>query len=360
MKTGSGLGLSERESGILDSIPEPVVIVDHQRAVVAVNRAAGRDIGVAYPGRALALSLRHPAALAAVDEVVAGGAALTVEVTFRVPSARTFSVVVAPLHGGGTRAPGEVATGAVLVFHEVTAERRAQQMRSDFIANASHELRSPLSALVGFVETLRGPARDDPVARARFLDIMAAEGARMTRLIEDLLSLSSIEADEHVAPQERVDVLQAVRRVSESLGPAAAERQMRIQVNAMGELPAVNGDADQLAQVFRNLIENAVAYGRPGTEVTVGLRGIERVAESNRPGLAITIADLGEGIAPEHLPRLTERFYRVDSARSRKLGGTGLGLAIVKHILNRHRGRLSIDSELGKGSRFTVTLPAAT
>ena len=350
METRVGLSISPRDVGILDSIPEPVVIIDRLRTVSAANAAAVRDVGVAYAGRALALSLRHPAALAAVEEVLAGGETRTIEVTLRTPNARTYSLVVAPLQG---------AAGAVLIFHDVTSERRAQQMRADFIANASHELRSPLSALVGFIETLRGPARDDAAARARFLEIMGAEAGRMTRLIENLLSLSSIEADEHVIPQGRVDIGQTLAAVVDTLMPAATARDMRIRTEILVTLPPVAGDPDQLVQVFRNLIENAIAYGRSGSEVLIVARPIERMPEGTRPGVAISIQDEGEGIPRDHIPRLTERFYRVDAAGSRKLGGTGLGLAIVKHILNRHRGRLTIESEMGRGSRFTVTLPAA-
>ena len=350
----ASLGLSQRETGILDSIPEPVVIVDHQRAVVAVNRAAARDLGVGYAGRPLALSLRHPVALAAVDEVLSRGGSRSVEVTFRAPTQRTYSMLVAPL-----QAAPAAADGAILVFHDVTSERRAEQMRADFVANASHELRSPLSAIVGFIETLRGPAKDDAVARTRFLEVMAAEAARMTKLVEDLLSLSAIEADEHLAPQGRVDLAGVLQRVAERLETRAQDKNMRVRLDLPAELPAVAGDADQLAQVFRNLIENAIAYGRAGTDVRVGVSAVERSGEAVRAGVAVVIEDEGEGIAADHIPRLTERFYRVDPGRSRKLGGTGLGLAIVKHILNRHRGRLTIGSELGRGSRFTVTLPAA-
>jgi two-component system phosphate regulon sensor histidine kinase PhoR len=351
----ASLGLSQREAGILDSIPEPVVIVDNQRAVVAVNHAAARDIGVGYAGRALALSLRHPVALAAVDEVLSRGVSRSVEVTFRTPTQRAYSMLAAPLQS----ASGTESEGAVLVFHDVTSERRAHQMRADFVANASHELRSPLSAIVGFIETLRGPAKEDAVARARFLDVMAQEAARMTKLVEDLLSLSAIEADEHVPPQGTVELAPLLARVAESLRSRADARGVRVRLELPEAVPNVAGDADLLAQVFRNLVENAINYGRPNTDVRITAQPVERVAEAARPGVAIAVEDQGEGIAPDHIPRLTERFYRVDPGRSRNLGGTGLGLAIVKHILNRHRGRLTIASDLGRGSRFTVTLPAA-
>jgi two-component system phosphate regulon sensor histidine kinase PhoR len=351
--------LPRLEAAFLDSIPEPVILVDHQRNVLAANRASEAEIGVTYAGRALALSLRHPSALAAVDRVLAEGRQRTVEVTILAPTERTFNLIVAPLDAAALAVEGEGKQGVVLVFHDVTAERRAEQMRADFVANASHELRSPLSALVGFIETLRGPARDDLEARERFLEIMSVEAARMTRLIEDLLSLSAIEANEHVAPSGKIDVIVLLQGVIDALSPQAVEHNVRLVLESEDGLTEVAGDEDQLAQVFRNLAENAVSYGGDGKQVRIVARAIERLPDSNKHGVSVAIHDQGEGIPREHLPRLTERFYRVDKARSRQAGGTGLGLAIVKHIVNRHRGRLAAESEIGTGSTFTVMLPAA-
>jgi two-component system phosphate regulon sensor histidine kinase PhoR len=217
-------------------------------------------------------------------------------------------------------------------------------MRADFIANASHELRTPLSTLIGFLETLAGPAREDTEARARFLPIMLEQARRMARLVSDLLSLSRIELHEHTPPTGRVDLTAILHGVADALEIKAKNRGMAIRIEA-DRLPPVLGDADELAQVFQNLIDNAVKYGSRNSEVRV-MAGPAEV-------------DRGEGIPREHLPRLTERFYRVDSARSRELGGTGLGLAIVKHIVNRHRGHLEIESAPGEGSRFTVYLRTA-
>ena len=225
-------------------------------------------------------------------------------------------------------------------------------MRADFVANVSHELRTPLSSLLGFVETLRGPARDDAEARDKFLSIMHEQAERMLRLIEDLLSLSRIEMDEHTRPRGRVDLGQVLGTVKDMLSMKAAGRNMRIELDLAAGIGPVTGDADQLTQVFQNLVDNALKYGRKGTAVEV------TAAESGDGDISVTVADRSEGIPPEHLPRLTERFYRVDAARSRQLGGTGLGLAIVKHIVNRHRGHLSVDSAIREGSRFTVTLPS--
>jgi len=223
-------------------------------------------------------------------------------------------------------------------------------MRADFVANASHELRTPLAGLVGFVETLQGPARNDRRAQERFLAIMAEQTDRMRRLVEDLLSLSRIEQREHEPPTARVDVGGVLRGVRDLIGMKARDRDVAIEFDIAPDLPTVIGDADELTMVFQNLVDNAVKYTAPGTSVQVAVR-----VEDGK--LIVAVGDHGEGIAPHHVERLTERFYRVDNARSREMGGTGLGLAIVKHALSRHRGRLEIDSELGRGSTFTVVLP---
>jgi two-component system phosphate regulon sensor histidine kinase PhoR len=297
--------------------------------------------------RDLAASLRNPAVLAAADAVLRGEAARVVEFSLTVPVERWLSARFARIHG-----PSLDGAVAVLTLHDITALKRAEQMRADFIANAGHELKTPLASLTGFVETLRGPARDDAVARERFLGIMQEQSERMGRLVDDLLSLSRIELNEHVAPTDRIALAPVIEHVADTLELRAADRRMQLALAIPDDLPAVLGDPDELTQVFQNLLDNAIKYGRPATDISVaasGERGFVRVA----------VADRGDGIPAEHLPRLTERFYRVDTARSRELGGTGLGLAVVKHILNRHRGRLEIDSVLGQGSTFTVWLRAA-
>ena len=238
-------------------------------------------------------------------------------------------------------------------------------MRADFIANASHELRTPLATLTGFIDTLLGPARDDAEARERFLTIMHQQAGRMTRLVEDLLSLSRIELNEHVVPRDRVALRPLLADLAEALALRAGGRGMRISLAVPDDLPDVLGDRDELAQLFQNLFDNAIKYGRAGTEITVVAESARRVEPERpaTPSVAVAVRDRGDGIAREHLSRLTERFYRVDTARSREMGGTGLGLAIVKHIVNRHRGALDIESTPGLGSAFTVRLrpyPAAT
>jgi two-component system phosphate regulon sensor histidine kinase PhoR len=244
-------------------------------------------------------------------------------------------------------------------MHDLTAIKRTEQMRVDFIANASHELRTPLAAVAGFIETLKGPARDDPEARDQFLDIMGIEAERMRRLIEDLLSLTRIELNEHVPPQGEVRVETVVQQAAAALTPLAKADGITITVDAPGPLPVVTGERDELVQLFQNLIHNAIKYGRDNGEVKITLR---QQGATGRRGpetvLVAAVKDDGEGIPPEAIPRLTERFYRVDVKRSRERGGTGLGLAIVKHIVNRHNGRLQIESRPGEGSTFTIVLPA--
>lgn len=347
----------ELRENVLDSVPDMLLTLDGQRRVVRANLAARKLLGDAILGRELAKVLRYPAVLDAVEEVLDGAEAQSVSLSLPDPIGRDFSVSVQPL---ANRAPD--GTRAVVTLHDVTALRLAERMRGDFVANASHELRTPLATLVGFIETLLGPARDDEEARQRFLVIMQEQARRMSRLVDDLLSLSRIEQNEFVAPTGAVDLQPLAERMAASLELAAARRGSRISVKAEPGLPAVVGDADELSQLLQNLIDNALKYGRPDGTVHVSIARPERLPPSfPRPGqgaVAIAVRDEGEGIAREHLSRLTERFYRVDAARSRAVGGTGLGLAIVKHIVNRHRGTLTIESEIGAGSTFTIYLPA--
>jgi two-component system phosphate regulon sensor histidine kinase PhoR len=294
---------------------------------------------------------RNPAVLAAADAVLAGADVRTVEFSVSAPVARLLEARLARIDG-----PSLDGAAAIITLHDITALKRADEMRADFVANAGHELKTPLSTLLGFIETLRGPARDDAAARERFLGIMHEQAGRMARLVDDLLSLSRIELNEHIAPTARIAIEPVIENVAATLELRAAERGMRIDLNLPDDLPEVQGDHDELAQVFQNLLDNAVKYARRDTTVTVSVGTGSGPAG---PMLWVAVADHGDGIPSEHLTRLTERFYRVDNARSRELGGTGLGLAIVKHVLNRHRGRLDIASTLGKGSTFTVWLRAA-
>ena len=341
------------------ALPEPLLLLDSGRRIVRANDAAVQLLGDRLVNRDLAGTLRHPAVLAATDAVLRGEGLRVVEFEVASPVERHLSARLAPLSP-----PTAEGAAAVLVLHDLTDLKRSQRLRADFVANASHELRTPLASLVGFIETLRGPARDDAAARERFLAIMSEQAGRMTRLVDDLLSLSRIEMNEHRAPTDAVDIGTVLRAVADALEQRAAARDMHFAFELPSDLAPVLGDPDELAQVFQNLCDNAIKYGAAGTAIEISGFASGRMLPASRPGqrgaaVAIAIRDHGPGIARDFLPRLTERFYRVDPARSRALGGTGLGLAIVKHIVSHHRGALDIDSELGQGSVFTVHLPVA-
>ena len=339
---------------ILATLPDPLVMLDASRRIVRANPAAVALFGNELAGRDLTSVLRSPKLLGAADAVLSGDVDQGIDFTIPGPVQRTFSAQVKHLP-----TPAPDGTVAILALHDLTSVRRAEQLRADFVANASHELRTPLSSLLGFVETLRGPAREDEEARLRFLTIMHDQALRMARLVEDLLSLSRIEMKEHTPPTGASDLSRLLRSVANGLEIPARAKSMHIVVEA-GELPPVTGDSDELTQVFQNLMDNAIKYGRAGTEVKV--RATADPAAGQRldgKAVVVSVADQGEGISREHVPRLTERFYRVDRARSRQLGGTGLGLAIVKHVVNRHRGALEVSSVEGEGSTFTVYLPVA-
>ena len=347
---------------VIAAIPDPLILLDDRRRVVHSNAQAVSLLGVGEGPRDLAALLRNPAVLAAADAVLRGEAARVVDFAVAVPVERQLQARFAHIDR-----PSLGDAVAVLTLHDITQLKRAEQMRADFIANASHELRTPLTTLTGFIETLSGPARDDAEARERFLAIMHQQAARMIRLVEDLLSLSRIELNEHVMPQGLVALDSLLHHLADALELRAAERGMCIRLDLPPALPEVLGDRDELAQVFQNLVDNGIKYGRAGSEITVtAATGVRPSYSSDAEGsrfVSVAVRDCGEGIAREHLSRLTERFYRVDTARSREMGGTGLGLAIVKHILNHHRGFLEIESAPGAGSAFTVFLrphPAAT
>jgi len=336
---------------VIAAVPDPLITIDRQRRIVRSNLAAAEFIGAGAQPRDLAAALRNPALLAAADAVLRGEPVRSVEFALSGPIERVLRA-----HFALIGEPALDGAAAILTLHDVTALKRSEEMRADFIANAGHELKTPLAALIGFIETLLGPAREDVAARERFLGIMREQAQRMARLVDDLLSLSRIELNEHVAPTDRVALAPVIDEVARGLELRAAERRIRIVRAFPADLPEVQGDRDELAQIFQNLLDNAVKYGRPDSEIAVsGGTGSEAAGELVR----VAVTDQGEGIPNEQLPRLTERFYRVDTARSRELGGTGLGLAIVKHILNRHRGRLDIASQVGQGSTFTVWLRAA-
>ncbi len=339
-------------TAILHVLPDPVLLIDAEKRILAANIAAKNLLGDQIEGRALTIALRHPDILDAVDEVLNGAEQRQIRISLLDSVRRSFDIQIASLTG-----TTQYEADAVLIMHDMTAEHNAEQMRADFVANVSHELRSPLSSLVGFIETLRGPARDDESARDRFLEIMDGESKRMARLIDDLLSLSRVEANEHILPEGQVDIGPLLAEIVDSLAARASERQITIELPEKHAHVFATGNRDELTEVFHNLIDNAVKYCPENSRVRINVEEVDRIPDLGGTGIVVTVSDEGEGIPPEHLPRLTERFYRVDRGRSRTMGGTGLGLAIVKHIVNRHRGRLTVDSTLGKGTEFKVFLP---
>lgn len=336
-------------SDFVQSMPIAVLHIRADDRIGAMNLPAKELFGDGAQGRHFITVLRQPGVLDCVELVRISGA--PAETRFETSEAGrdvVYRATVSPLAEG---------QGILMAFEDVTPVEEAGQMRADFVANVSHELRTPLTALSGFIETLRGPARDDPEARDRFLDIMEREAWRMNRLVQDLLSLSRVEDVERMRPKDPVDLCGLMRSVVGGLAPQAEARSTTVVLRGCDEAMVLPGDADQLTQVFTNLIENAIKYGREGGTVTATVTCHKALPALRGPGVQVAVTDDGDGISPRHLARLTERFYRVDNHRSRAIGGTGLGLAIVKHIVNRHRGRLRITSEVGQGSCFTVSLP---
>jgi two-component system phosphate regulon sensor histidine kinase PhoR len=333
---------------IVERLPDPLLVLGADRAVRRANAAARAAFGADIPA-----VLRHPILREAIDRAWKTRNPQAADLELPVPMEREVRAAVIfldpPLADGGQ---------ALVILSDRTREKRVERMRADFVANASHELRTPLASLIGFIDTLRGPAADDPPAQTRFLGIMAEQAARMTRLIDDLLSLSRIELNEHQAPSESVDLSGVIERVAAAFEPRIAGRGVTLLIDAPAACPAVIADEEQMAQVISNLLDNAVKYGREGGQVEIGVASAHGGRWPARAGVVLRVKDDGPGIPREHLPRLTERFYRVDKGRSRNTGGTGLGLAIVKHIVNRHRGQMLIESDEGKGMEFAIWLPA--
>ncbi len=348
---------------ILDELPDPLIVLDGTGRILFLNKAAQALTGQQAIGKHVATMLRSAALVTAIDEVLKGGPAHSIEYALPVPVERNYTAFITPIEAeaakGGpvmSQAMRRRARLVLAALRDVTEARRVEDMRVDFVAFASHELKTPLASLSGFIDTLRGHAKDDPVAQERFLEIMAEQADRMRRLIDDLLSLSRIELREHVRPGGLVDLRGVVSDVVDGLAHLADQTDMKIDVSAPADLPSIRGDRDELGQVVQNLTDNALRYGRTGKRVEITLASHMR---GGKPMVRLSVRDFGGGISREHLPRLTERFYRVDEAASRAKGGTGLGLAIVKHIVNRHEGVLTIESELGEGSTFTILIPAA-
>ena len=339
---------------LAEALPDPVILLNRAGQVLYCNAPARSLFASLREGIHISSVIRTPEFLDAVSIAPKRGRAVTVTYAERVPVGRRMAVTVAPLTRGS-----EYDGDILVLLRDLTEGERINQMRADFIAYASHELRTPLASLRGFIETLQSTAKEDSGARERFLPIMAEQAQRMTRLIEALLSLSRVEMNAHVAPSDLVDLNDILSQAGDTLELLASETGAQLEFARFTDPAMVLGDRDELLQVLQNLVQNALKYGKLGGRVRIEAKHIPSLSRQGGGRYAISVVDDGPGIPPEHLPRLTERFYRVDVALSREKGGTGLGLAIVKHILNRHRGELTITSEPGKGSTFTVMLNEA-
>lgn len=345
-------------SALVTALPEPVLLIGADGRVICANVAAREIFGNRIDGAQALAHLRQPESAQALERALSAlendqrGVVFTARKLVTSPSRETiYRLTARPLSP-------EAGLQAVLVaLHDISHIEEAEQQRRDFVANVSHELRSPLTVLAGFIETLQGPAREDAQAREEFLRIMAREAYRMTRLVDDLLSLSRVEGNEKVRPRDAVSMADVLRATLAALRPQIEAACLEVSLPEMREPFIVQGDREQLLQVFHNLVENALKYGADGGRIDLGLERLDKVPGIEGPAIRVSVADHGAGIDPIHLPRLTERFYRIGGDRARETGGTGLGLAIVKHIVNRHRGRLQIRSIPGEGSEFSVLLP---
>jgi len=350
---------------VMSAVPDPMLYLSGDGQIASSNEAARALLGNWIDGRSCATVLRQPGLLGRIEAAQAGepGGEARLQLADQTGGTQ-YRVRITPM------GPAMVKGGRPLLLHftDVTHLREAEEMRRDFVANVSHELRTPLTAVMGFIETLRGPARNDQAAQERFLGIMEDEARRMNRLVSDLLSLSKVESLERQRPSDDVDLEAVLKGVIAALRPSAEDQESELLLETKPAAPdlllgesagafRLKGDRDQLMQVFLNLTENALKYGGSGKPVRLSLSWEEGSGNLKGPVLRGEVTDQGEGIEALHLPRLTERFYRIDTHRSRAMGGTGLGLAIVKHIINRHRGRLRIHSEPGQGSTFSVLLP---
>jgi len=348
--------ITEREI-LVDTLPDILIMTDNNKVIVRTNRAARNIFGQNLAQKPLRQIIPNEKLMNAITAVIEDLHGQAIEFHLEEPAPRDFQAIIErfPI-------PSEGGISIVITLTDITQQKRVQRMRADFVANASHEIRTPLASIIGFIETLRGPAKDDPAARDEFLKVMADQAERMSKLVNDLLSLSKIEMNAHTTPVAKVDLLRIIRAEKQHSEWACKQKNVTMRLKLNDNLPPTKGDDDELGQVVRNLLGNAIKYANPDTEIVLTARLTSSLPEDHSMrslsrAICFSVEDHGEGIPKEHIPRLTERFYRVDTARTRKVGGTGLGLAIVKHVLSRHHGVLTIDSEVGKGSTFSVYLP---
>ena len=348
--------ITEREI-LVDTLPDILIMTNDDKMIVRTNRAARNIFGQNLAHRYLYEIIPNEALMNAITTVVEDLHGQAIEFHLGEGIDKDFQAIIErfPI-------PSEGGISVVITLTDITQQKRIQHMRADFVANASHEIRTPLASIIGFIETLRGPAKDDEMAREEFLKVMAEQAERMSKLVSDLLSLSKIEMNAHMSPMAKVDLLRIIRTEKQNFEWACNQKNVSIRLKLNENLPPTKGDDEELAQVVRNLVGNAIKYTNPDSEVVISVKLTsvlpnDTVFRGLSRAIQFSVQDHGEGISKEHLPRLTERFYRVDTARTRKVGGTGLGLAIVKHVLNRHHGVMTIESEVGQGSTFNVFLP---
>jgi two-component system, OmpR family, phosphate regulon sensor histidine kinase PhoR len=348
--------ITEREI-LVDTLPDILIMTNNDKIIVRTNRAARNIFGQNLAHRHLRDIIPNEKLINAITAVIEDLQGQQVEFHVEEPVPQDFQAIIErfPI-------PSEGGISIVITLTDVTQQKHVQRMRADFVANASHEIRTPLASIIGFIETLRGPAKDDPTAREEFLKVMADQAERMSKLVADLLSLSKIEMNAHTNPVAKVDLLRIIRSEKQHFEWACKQKNVTLRLKLNDNLPPTRGEDEELAQVIRNLLGNAIKYTNPDTEVVLTARVTSELPDDHSlrnltRAICFSVKDQGEGIPREHIPRLTERFYRVDTARTRKVGGTGLGLSIVKHVLNRHHGVLTIDSDIGEGSTFSVYLP---
>ncbi|MEM8799974.1 MAG: ATP-binding protein [Pseudomonadota bacterium] len=349
-------------SKIVQGFADPIMLIDPDLLIVEANLPALELFGERIIGQDLTLFLRSPDALDALSRATAKESPVRCELELSTPVRRFYVLSANRVDNRMAAEMGEDNEPPyylVVSLQNITEAKLSEKMRVDFVANVSHELRTPLSSLIGFIETLQGPAQSDPQARTRFLGIMHDEADRMTRLIDDLLSLSRIELGKHMIPTDSFQVKGLLDRVPITMAMALERANREVRIDCPDDLPEVIADGDQILQVLQNLVGNSIKYAAPDTPISIKAWHKKRLTSTGQPAIAISVKDEGDGINPEHLPRLTERFYRVDTAHSRRVGGTGLGLAIVKHIIERHQGDLEIRSGHGEGVTITFALPIA-
>lgn len=348
--------ITEREI-LVDTLPDILIMTNDDKMIVRTNRAARNIFGQNLANKYLRDIIPNDKLINAITAVVEDIQGQEIEFHLPEPTPRDFQAIIErfPIPSAG-------GISIVITMTDITSQKRIQRMRADFVANASHEIRTPLASIIGFIETLRGPAKDDERARDEFLKVIAEQAERMSKLLNDLLSLSKIEMNAHQVPTGRVDLLRIIRSEKQHFEWACKQKNVTLRMKLTDTMPPTRGEDEELAQVVRNLLGNAIKYTMPDTEVVISAKLTSQVPDdplfrSLTRAIVFSVQDQGEGIPAEHIPRLTERFYRVDSARTRKVGGTGLGLAIVKHVLNRHHGVLAVESVVGEGSIFSVYLP---